>query len=89
MSSEQGASPGTERKKAIEVRGLVKSYGDKVILDGLDLTIYEGETLVILGGSGSGKSTLLRCLVGLEKPDAGTIHVHGTELGSAAGGGAN
>lgn len=71
------------RAPVIEVQGLRKSYGDKVVLEDLDLTIYEGETLVILGGSGSGKSTLLRCLVGLETPDAGSITIQGVDLFSA------
>ncbi len=70
----------TEASPAIEVRGLEKSYGSRQILCGVDLTVPAGETLVILGGSGSGKSTLLRCLMGLEKPDAGTVKVHGHDL---------
>lgn len=65
---------------AIEVRGLVKSYGGQRVLDGLDLDVRSGETLVILGGSGSGKSTLLRCLVGLERPDAGMVSIDGQEI---------
>ena len=69
---------------AIEVRGLTKSYGDRVILNGLDLTVQQGETLVILGGSGSGKSTLLRCIIGLEEPDAGSVHLMGTNLFEAS-----
>ncbi len=64
---------------AVEVRGLVKRYGDRTILDGLDLEVYRGETLVILGGSGSGKSTLLRCLVGLVRPNAGRVSVMGID----------
>lgn len=68
---------------AIEIRGLRKSYSGRVILEHLDLTVYEGETLVILGGSGSGKSTLLRCLVGLETPDAGEVTIQGIDLFSA------
>jgi len=68
------------RTPAIEARGLRKSYGDRVILDGLDLTVEQGETLVILGGSGSGKSTLLRLLVGLERPDEGTVRLMGKDL---------
>ena len=50
------------------------------MLDGVDLTVNEGETLVILGGSGSGKSTLLRCLVGLEEPDEGTVRIKGVDV---------
>lgn len=68
---------------AIEVRGLRKSYGGRTVLDGIDLTVAAGESLVILGGSGSGKSTLLRCLVGLERPDSGSVRVQGLDLFSA------
>ncbi len=64
----------------IEVRGLKKSYGDNVVLSGIDLQIQAGETLIILGGSGSGKSTLMRCLIGLEKPDEGVVRVAGTDI---------
>ncbi len=65
---------------AIRVEGLRKAFGDHVVLDGIDLTIEQGESLVILGGSGSGKSTLLRCLVGLARPDEGTVSVFGRDL---------
>jgi phospholipid/cholesterol/gamma-HCH transport system ATP-binding protein len=64
----------------IEARGLHKSFGDKTVLDGIDLEIETGETLIILGSSGSGKSTLLRCLIGLEEPDEGEVIVAGTNL---------
>ncbi len=69
---------------AIEVRGLRHSYGDRVVLDGVDLTVETGKTLVILGASGSGKSTLLRCMVGLEQPDEGSVSILGRDLCSAA-----
>lgn len=64
----------------VEARGVRKSFGDKVVLDGIDLEIETGETLILLGASGSGKSTLLRCLIGLERPDAGQVVVAGTDL---------
>lgn len=70
-----------EKSHAVEVRGLRKSLGGRCILDGVDLTVKRGETLVILGASGSGKSTLLRCLVGLDQPDEGSVKVMGTDLG--------
>ena len=69
--------------QAIEVHGLRRSYGDNVVLNGIDLTVEPGETLVILGGSGSGKSTLLRCLIGLERPDTGTVSIQGTDIFAA------
>ena len=53
------------------------------MLDGVDLDVLEGETLVILGGSGSGKSTLLRCLVGLERPDEGSVRIQGVDIFNA------
>lgn len=64
----------------IEAHGLHKSFGDKTVLDGIDLEVETGETLIILGSSGSGKSTLLRCLIGLEEPDEGEVIVAGTNL---------
>jgi phospholipid/cholesterol/gamma-HCH transport system ATP-binding protein len=62
------------------IRGLIKSYGDKTVLDGLDFDIKRGECLVILGRSGSGKSVTLRQLNGLEKPDSGSVVFDGVEL---------
>jgi phospholipid/cholesterol/gamma-HCH transport system ATP-binding protein len=65
---------------AIEVSALRKSYNGMPVLNGIDLEVRKGETLVILGGSGSGKSTLLRCVVGLERPDEGQVKVQGVDL---------
>jgi phospholipid/cholesterol/gamma-HCH transport system ATP-binding protein len=62
------------------IRGLRKSYGDRLVLDGLDFDVLTGECLVILGGSGSGKSVTLRQLNGLEKPDAGCVSFDGVDL---------
>jgi len=64
----------------IEVRGLVKEYDGKVVLDGIDLDIERGETCVLIGGSGSGKTTLARLLIGLERPTAGEIRLGGIDL---------
>lgn len=62
------------------IRGLVKSYGPLVVLDGVDFDILRGECLVVLGRSGTGKSVLLRQLNGLETAEAGTVEFAGTEL---------
>ncbi|MBD9525329.1 ABC transporter ATP-binding protein [Paracoccus sp. PAR01] len=64
----------------IEVRGLTKSFGPKQVLDGVDLSLSDGESLVVIGGSGTGKSVLLRCILGLEAPDAGQILWRGRPL---------
>jgi len=58
---------------AIQVHDVTKVYGTRTVLDAIRLDVYEGETLVILGGSGSGKSTLLRLMIGNVKPDGGDI----------------
>jgi polar amino acid transport system ATP-binding protein len=65
----------------VRVRGLRKSFGANLVLDGIDLDIGEGDVTVLLGPSGSGKSTLLRCVNHLEKPDAGFVEVAGDIIG--------
>jgi len=71
------------RETVIEVRGLVTRFGTQVIHDGLDLDVYRGEVLGIVGGSGSGKSVLLRSIVGLNRPVAGQVRVLGVDVLSA------
>jgi phospholipid/cholesterol/gamma-HCH transport system ATP-binding protein len=65
---------------AISVRDVVVSYNGRRVLDGVNLDISRGETMVLLGGSGSGKSTLLRQIIGLERPQSGQILVNGVDL---------
>ena len=64
----------------IELRGLSKAFGDKVVFDELALSIRRGETLTILGASGSGKSVLLKTIIGLVEPDRGSVLVDGVDL---------
>ncbi|MGZ3755252.1 MAG: ABC transporter ATP-binding protein [Mucilaginibacter sp.] len=67
-------------KKVISIRGLEKSFEDYAVLKGIDLDLYQGENLVVLGRSGTGKSVLIKIISGLLKPDAGTVEVLGCEL---------
>ncbi len=69
-----------EGEPVIEVRGLVKSFGGRTVLDGIDLEVYKGQTLVIMGGSGCGKSTVLRHMIGVHKPDRGVVKILGKDL---------
>lgn len=63
---------------------MCKRFGDKVVLDGVDLDVMPGTSVVIIGGSGSGKSVLLKCILGLIEPDAGTIAIDGVVLARGA-----
>jgi glutamate transport system ATP-binding protein len=67
----------------VELAGVRKSFGDNVVLDGIDLRIDRGEAIVVAGPSGSGKSTMLRCINGLEPIDAGSIRFDGREVEGA------
>jgi phospholipid/cholesterol/gamma-HCH transport system ATP-binding protein len=64
----------------IELRGVKKRFGDKVVLDGLDLKIERGESLVVIGGSGTGKSVMIKCVLGILHADEGQIFVDGEEV---------
>jgi phospholipid/cholesterol/gamma-HCH transport system ATP-binding protein len=69
----------------IELRGVKKRFGPKVVLDGIDLTIDAGSSLVIIGGSGTGKSVTIKCILGILTPDAGKIFVDGVDVTYARG----
>jgi phospholipid/cholesterol/gamma-HCH transport system ATP-binding protein len=69
---------------AIEVQGLTSSFGEHVVHEDLDLTVQRGEVLGVVGGSGTGKSVLLNTIIGLRRPQAGTIKVFGQELDRAS-----
>ena len=71
----------TPNKKAIiEIKGLIKSYGNNHVLDGFNMVLNEGENLVIMGKSGSGKSVMIKCLIGLEEHDSGTVEIMGKDI---------
>jgi phospholipid/cholesterol/gamma-HCH transport system ATP-binding protein len=75
--------PSSTPPTKITVRGLRKSFGRKKVLDGVDLDIAKGDSLVIIGGSGTGKSVFLKCLLGLLKPDDGEIAIDGEPMTGA------
>ncbi|MEO8148927.1 MAG: ATP-binding cassette domain-containing protein [Bacteroidia bacterium] len=64
----------------ISIKGLYKSFGDLHVLRGIDLDVFKGENVVVLGRSGTGKSVLIKIIVGLLKPDKGTVNVLGKEV---------
>jgi phospholipid/cholesterol/gamma-HCH transport system ATP-binding protein len=64
----------------IVIRGLRKSFGSQVVMNGIDLTIDRGKTLAVLGQSGTGKSVLLKLIIGLMRPDSGSIEIEGQDI---------
>jgi phospholipid/cholesterol/gamma-HCH transport system ATP-binding protein len=74
------AEPGASKGPKIQLRGLVKSFGAKRVLDGVDLDVAAGESLVVIGASGTGKSVTLKHMIGLIRPDSGTVVVDGVAI---------
>jgi phospholipid/cholesterol/gamma-HCH transport system ATP-binding protein len=71
----------------IELKGVRKAFGKKHVLNGVDLKVEKGRSLVVIGGSGTGKSVMIKCILGIIRPDAGSIKIAGEEvtgLGGAA-----
>ena len=75
-----------EESRLVELRSIRKSFGENVVLDGIDLSIGRGEVVVIAGPSGSGKSTMLRCINGLETVDDGEVRFDGRSVSGAGKG---
>ncbi len=73
-------TPEPEREPVIRCRGVVKRFGNKTVIDGLDLDVFPGETMVVMGGSGSGKSTTLRMMIGSVETSAGSIELFGKNI---------
>jgi phospholipid/cholesterol/gamma-HCH transport system ATP-binding protein len=64
----------------IELRGVTKSFGPKHVLNGIDLSVKKGHSLVVIGGSGTGKSVMIKCVLGIVQPDGGSIRIGGDEV---------
>src|SRR5271166_1387560 len=77
-AEEDGSAP------VVAVEDLHKCFGSQKVLNGISLTVKRGETLAVLGRSGTGKSVLLRLIIGLEKPDSGSVRIHGQDTAGLA-----
>src|SRR5947209_2924827 len=71
---------GTEREAVIVIKDLYKSFGENHVLQGVDLTLYKGEMLVVLGRSGTGKTVLIKLIAGMLQPDRGSVTVLGKDV---------
>ena len=77
----QQAEPGQDGSvPVVAVENVYKSFAGHKVLNGINLRVNKGETLAVLGRSGTGKSVLLRIIIGLQKPDSGTVRIHGQEI---------
>src|SRR5215218_10963126 len=80
QSARPGARSGARPKAKIHISDLRKSFGPKTVLDGVSIDVAPAESLVIIGGSGTGKSVLLKHIIGLLRPDSGTVEVDGVAV---------
>jgi phospholipid/cholesterol/gamma-HCH transport system ATP-binding protein len=71
---------GNNNQAPVEIRDLRKSFGEQTVLNGISLTVSQGQTIAVLGRSGTGKSVLLKLLVGLQPPDSGSVRIAGQEI---------
>ncbi|MBI4566297.1 MAG: ABC transporter ATP-binding protein [Planctomycetes bacterium] len=85
VETDQGKAAGTEAAPIIEIDDLAKRFGSKEVLTGLRLSIRRGETICIIGESGTGKSVTLKHIVGLLRPDRGTVRIGGVDIFAADG----
>jgi len=80
MLSKESKPTSSKNTPPIQVQSLSKSFGKQTVLKGINLQVAQGETVSVLGRSGTGKSVLLKLIIGLHKPDSGSIRVHGEEV---------
>jgi phospholipid/cholesterol/gamma-HCH transport system ATP-binding protein len=84
VAMRQGQAEKDGRETVIAVEHLHKCFGSQSVLNGISLAVGRGETLAVLGRSGTGKSVLLRLIIGLERPDSGSVRIHGQEIAGLA-----
>ena len=80
MPSKDAEANSKKTTPPVQVEGLSKSFGEQTVLQGISLEVGQGETLSVLGRSGTGKSVLLKLIIGLHKPDSGSIRVNGEDV---------
>jgi phospholipid/cholesterol/gamma-HCH transport system ATP-binding protein len=80
MKNTKGRTEIKKNEPPIAIKDLRKAFGEQRVLNGISLQVEQGETLAVLGRSGTGKSVLLKLLIGLQKPDTGSICIHGQEI---------
>ena len=84
LAMQRGQTEKTVSEAAVGVENLYKCFGSQKVLNGITLAVNRGETLAVLGRSGTGKSVLLRIIIGLEKPDSGSVCIHGEDIAGRA-----
>jgi phospholipid/cholesterol/gamma-HCH transport system ATP-binding protein len=84
IAMKRGAAEEAGSVPVVAVANLHKSFGSQSVLNGISLTVNRGETLAVLGRSGTGKSVLLRLIIGLQKPDSGSVRIHGQDIAGLA-----
>jgi len=84
IAAEQERAEQDGSAPVVALEDLHKSFGNQKVLNGISLTVTRGETLAVLGRSGSGKSVLLRIVIGLQKPDSGSVCIHGQDIAGLA-----
>jgi len=80
MKNSDGNNESRNNEPAVEIQNLCKSFGRQKVLNGIGLAVARSETVVVLGRSGTGKSVLLKLLIGLQKPDSGSVRIQGQEI---------